>query len=172
MQTFDDICYNALKVVSNSANSTFNDVLSTDPFYDYSYGKRNNFDWTWWWTQPSLITYRIETPSYPVSNYSVTDEGTSIIEIAVSGFNEDEITVKREDLKIIIEGKKVKKDEKIKKEYVYKNIAERDFELSYVGSEKWDYNKLNVSLNNGILKIVIPLKEECKPINQTYKINK
>lgn len=180
MQVFDDICENSIsKTVSGSSyvsNGTL-DVVGNYNFSPYtadyitkpfdSFGRRW-YDFNYWWNTPT-ITYKIETPSYPVSNYSVTKEGTSIIEIAVSGFNADEITVKREDLKIIVEGKKAdsKKDDR---KYIYKNIGERDFTLEYIGSEKWDYDKLSVKLNAGILEIRIPIKEECKPVNKVYKI--
>ena len=181
MQTFDDICDNALKVVSDSVNlNSSGDLVSNSNsdvyslgYYDADYWGRqwNDYDFTWWWRQPT-ITYHIDTPSYPKSNYSITDDGTSIIEVAVSGFNEDEITVRREDLKIIVEGKKINKEEKVKKGYVYKNIAERDFDLYFQGTPKWDYDKLKVSLKNGILKIIIPIKNECKSIYKTFEINK
>ena len=92
-----------------------------------------------------------------------------MIEIAVSGFESDEITVKREDLKIIVEGKKKEKEIDDRK-YIYKHIAERDFVLEYTGSDKWDYDKLSPKISKGILSIFIPIKDDCKPVNRTYKI--
>jgi HSP20 family molecular chaperone IbpA len=168
MQCFDDICENAVKSTTEITSSLNSAVMTTGGTYFYPYSDWI-YDFNYLWTNP--ITYKIETPSYPVSNYSVTKEGTSVIEIAVSGFNADEITVKRDDLKIIVEGKKTEDEENNERKYMYKHIGERDFSLSYVGSDKWDYDKLTVKLKNGILRIDIPIKDECKPINKTYKIS-
>jgi HSP20 family molecular chaperone IbpA len=179
MNAFDDICEKALKpsivptstFLSDSTISTGNTITTGDTIYgSYQYSPSDWYDWNYWWSTPS-ITYKIETPSYPVSNYSVKKDGTSVIEIAVSGFDSEEITVKREDLKIIVIGEKKEGKGVGDRKYIYKHIGERDFELSYCGSEKWDYDKLNVKLSKGILSIEIPIKEECKPINKTYKIS-
>jgi HSP20 family molecular chaperone IbpA len=168
MQCFDDICENAVKSTTEVTGSWDSAALTTGGIHYYPYTDWV-YDFNYLWTNP--ITYKIETPSYPVSNYSVTKSGTSIVEIAVSGFNADEITVKREDLKIIVEGKKKEDEEINERKYMYKHIGERDFSLSYVGSEKWDFDNLKVSLKNGILRIDIPILEECKPVNKTYKIS-
>ena len=109
-------------------------------------------------------------PKYPVSNFSIDKDGTSTIEIACSGFDLDELEVTREDLKIIVKGKRKDKEEKEDSKYLYKNIACRDFEISYDGSERWNFDDLDISLKKGILTIKIPLLEEYKPVRQSYKI--
>jgi HSP20 family protein len=188
MQCFDDIfdtvekacssitTNNSTTIANCSISSGDNLILGSYNYYPYDTDSwrvpltRRWNDFSYIWTIPT-IKYEIETPTYPVSNYSIMKDGTSVIEIAVSGFYSDEITVKREGLKIIVEGKKVSKDE-VERKYIYKHIGERDFTLEYTGSEKWDYDKLSVKLNNGILKIEIPIKEECKPVNRVYEIGK
>ena len=109
-------------------------------------------------------------PKYPVSNYSIDKDGTSIIEVACSGFEEDEIAIEREDLKLLVKGKRKNKEVEEDKKYLYKNIACRDFEIYYDVSEKWDFSKLEAQLKNGVLTILIPIKEECKPIRQSFKL--
>jgi HSP20 family molecular chaperone IbpA len=168
-QAFDDICDKALTSYTNNSTGTSNiktyvgDVI--DIYKDWHY------DFGWIWTQPNYVfDYKIETLTYPVSNSSILDDGTSVLEIAVSGFSSDEITVKREDLKIIVEGKKQKEEETKKKKYLYKQIAERDFTMEFIGSDKWDFNNLKVLLKNGILRIEVPILESCKPVNKIYKI--
>jgi len=168
---------------SVSLSSIFNDVVDsiytiTSPsstsgtsvcdFTYYSFPKvKDNF-----WQLVEEFTYpTIYTPTYPVSNYYVDEDMNSIIEIAVSGFSEEEISVKRDDLKLIVEGKQ-NKDKECKRKYFYRNIAERDFSVSYQGSTKWDFDKLEAKISRGILSIFIPMKEECKPIKQEFKINK
>lgn len=194
MDCFDDICENAIKTVSNCVqeNSNSNNctslissnsitysgstytgedwiIPSLSNYYDYRYGRRWN-DFSYLWYPTTTITYKIDTPSYPVSNFGVTEDGTSIIEVAVSGFDKEDIIVRREDLKIIVTGKKKEEKNEQKVKYIYKKIAERDFEISFVGSEKWNFDKLTAKINNGILRIEVPIRDECKPINTTYEI--
>ena len=100
-------------------------------------------------------------PKYPVSNYSIDEKGNSIIEIAITGFSEDEISIQKIESKIIVKGKKDKIEST--KKYLYKNIACRTFELEFEGADSWDYSKIDASIDKGILTIIIPVKEECKP---------
>lgn len=165
-QAFDDICDQTLKAVSNL--TTIGDYTTTGIYYSPSYP---NWDFSWIWSTPNYsFDYSLSLPSYPVSNVGIDSEGTTIIELAVSGFDSKEIEVKREDLKIIVEGKREKKEEEKKVKYFEQHIAKRDFSVSFLGSEKWDFDNLSVSLKNGILRIEIPILESCKPINKTYKI--
>jgi HSP20 family molecular chaperone IbpA len=171
---------------SNSVNlsSLFNDVVSsiytitstkdasrTNSYgYDYVYYPlKDNF-----WSVVEEFSYPIvSTPPYPVANYSIDENLNSIISIAVTGFSDEEISIRREDLKLIVEGKKSKdKGVEDKKKYFYRNIAERDFKIEYQGSDSWDFDKLEAKMSKGILNIVIPVREDCKPIKQSYTIKK
>ena len=127
-----------------------------------------------YWRLVEEFTYPvIYTPSFPVSNYSVDENLTSIISIAVSGFSDDEISIRREDLKLVVEGKKsLQRGQEDKRKYFYRNIAERDFKLEYQGSDKWDFDKLEARMSKGILNIEIPMKDEFKPIKQSFQIKK
>lgn len=156
---------------------------------DTPYLQKQTVDWYPWVThQPKLIWIDIidkwidiidktdysdlksSVPKYPVSNFSIDKDGTSLIEIAVSGFSLDEITVERNDTKLEVKGKRKDKEDDNEKKYLYKNIACRDFELSYDVSDKWDFDKIDIVLKKGILTIKIPLLEECKPIKKAFKI--
>jgi HSP20 family protein len=174
-QAFDDIVDTASKMFDSiSVNSNNSSYVTTDGTFwigdpiDFTPYRRWN---DWIWNYPSYtFNYKINTPSYPVSNFGIDKDGNSIIEIAVSGFDKDEISVRREDLKIIVEGKKKDKKEEKDIKYVYKHIAEREFLLEFDGSSKWDYEKLDVKIKNGILKIVIPVLEQHKPSYKQYQI--
>lgn len=168
MGVFNDVIdtINTITTASTSKGS----VSSNNYGYDYIYYPlKDNF-----WRVVEEFTYApIYAPSHPVSNYAVDENLNSIISIAVTGFNDDEIFIKREDLKLIVEGKKSKDREvEDKKRYFYRNIAERDFTVSYQGSNRWDFDKLEATIENGVLDIIIPMKEECKPIKQSYSIKK
>lgn len=167
MQAFDDICEKALTFSSNDTSTGLETYIG-DVFYEPY--KNWRYDFGYIWSTPNYIfNYNIETSTYPKTNSAILEDGTSVLEIAASGFSSDEITVRREDLKIIVEGKK-EKDTKEEKKYLYKQIAERNFSVEFIGSEKWDYDKLSVNLKNGILTITIPILESCKTMNKTYKI--
>ena len=127
-----------------------------------------------YWDLIETFTYPIiPTPKYPVSNYAVDENLTSIISIAVTGFSEDEISINREDLKLVVSAKKSKeREQEDKKKYFYREIGERDFSVSYQGSNKWDFDKLEARMSKGILTVEIPVKEECKPVKQSYTIKK
>jgi HSP20 family molecular chaperone IbpA len=173
MSVFDDICDVCINNTPSSISSDCSSNYSTSTDDTLMIGKYNYYpqDFSYLWGLPYYtFDYKVDTPSYPVSNFSVLEDGTSIIEIAVSGFKSSEISVKREDLKIVVVGKKEGREKNDSRKYIYKNIGERDFTLDFQGSSKWDYDKLEATIKNGILSIHIPMKEECKPINTIYPI--
>jgi HSP20 family molecular chaperone IbpA len=114
-----------------------------------------------------------DIPSYPVSNYFITNDGDHVVEIAVSGFSKEEITVERKDLSIFVKGMREAPPEDKKEKpskYFYRNLACRDFELEFKFYESCDFDKLEVSMDKGILTIKIPLKEEFQPVRKKYEI--
>lgn len=125
------------------------------------------------WTTIQTYTFpEIETPTYPVSDFYMDEDGSAIIEIACTGFGEEEIKIQREDLTLIITAKKQKKEEEKRKKCFSKKIGQRDFTLKYQCSDKMDFDKLEAKLSKGILSIIIPLKDECKPVIQEFKLKK
>ena len=152
--------------ISTSAGTCSPYATISDPIYTIQYPK-NYF----WQVIEDFTCPAMSVPSYPVSNFSLDESGTTIVDIAVSGFSDNEITIKRDGLKLIVEGKREEK-EKEKRKYFYKNIAERNFKLEYQGSDKWDFDKLEARMKKGILTIEVPLKEEHKPIRQEFTIKK
>lgn len=126
-----------------------------------------------WKTIETYTFPEIETPTYPVSDFYMDEDGTAIIKIACTGFGEEDIKIQREDLTLIITAKKQKEDEYEKRKKCFsKKIGQRDFTLKYQCSDKMDFDKLEAKLSKGILSIYIPLKEECKPIVQEFKLKK
>jgi len=108
--------------------------------------------------------------SHPVTNFSCDKDGNVLIELATTSFEADELVVSREDLKIIVEGKRKNKETSEDRKYFYRNIAARDFRKEFTGSEKWCFDKLSVSYKDGLLSISIPLKDEFQPVRQKYEI--
>lgn len=97
--------------------------------------------------------------------------GNLVYEFELPGINRDEINVKLEDNRLTINGE-IRKDEHVKNEQYFSvgrryGKFERIFELpENVVVE--NPNKINAKLDNGILKISLPLKESLQP--QTYEI--
>ena len=54
-------------------------------------------------------------------------------------------------------------------EYIHKGIAKRSFNLGWKISPKFDLTKIKASMENGLLKIEIPVTPESKPKTITIK---
>jgi molecular chaperone IbpA len=116
----------------------------------------------------NVLDNRIEADKYPPHNLVSVSDDLSVIELAVAGFEEDEIELELDKSILTINGEKTDTDSK--KTYVYQGIAFRKFTKVFRLAE---YVKIReASLSNGILSIhlerVIPESE--KP--QKIKINK
>lgn len=169
-------------VASIFLNNVVDSVFSTMSFNSYTLNNTagdftyysDPFDYTGDYLWQTIQTYtfpEIETPTYPVSDFYMDEDGSAIIEIACTGFGEEEIKVQREDLTLIITAKKQKKEEEKRKKCFSKKIGQRDFTLKYQCSDKMDFDKLEAKLSKGILSIFIPLRGECRPIKQNFKIS-
>ena len=54
-------------------------------------------------------------------------------------------------------------------EYIHKGIAKRSFNLGWKISPKFDLTKIKASMENGLLKIELPVTPESKPKSITIK---
>ena len=54
-------------------------------------------------------------------------------------------------------------------EYIHRGIAKRSFDLGWKISPKFDLTKIKASMENGLLKIEIPVTPESKPKTITIK---
>jgi HSP20 family protein len=99
---------------------------------------------------------------FPLSNVCVNKKsGDLIIEMALAGYNPEDISINTEDSKIVVEGKAQKHDEDF--EYRLRDIKQSAFKQSIPVSTKFDLTKLDAEFKNGILKVIIPVAEERKP---------
>ena len=104
--------------------------------------------------------------SYPKYNSIKVDNETQILELALAGWNKNEIKVKLDDGVLIISGKKSDNKEP---EYIHKGIANRDFVFKKALNRYWYIQK--VSMEDGMLRIEFHLEvpEEAKP--KIFQIN-
>jgi HSP20 family molecular chaperone IbpA len=103
--------------------------------------------------------------NHPVDIYEAND-GLNI-DIACVGLTKKdiEITVEGDILKVEYNRDKSKNDET----YVHRNIAKRSFNLGWRISRRFDLNKLDAKLENGLLHLFAPLTEDNKPKTVTIK---
>jgi len=90
--------------------------------------------------------------NYPPYNVLKTDENTYEIQIAVSGFTKEEVSVEVDQDQLIIRGERKRADD-ASWEYLHRGLATRDFTRSFTLAEYMEVG--SASINNGILSIRI-----------------
>lgn len=109
--------------------------------------------------------------SYPVFNQHLTKDGATVYEIAITGFSKEDVSIKVINNELVVKTNKKENQRKdIVKTFVNK-IASRNFEFRSFLSEKMDIDKIECSVENGLLSIAIPLKDEMKPKNREIEIS-
>lgn len=99
---------------------------------------------------------------FPLSNVLVNKKsGDLVIEMALAGYNPEDISINTEDSKILVEGKAQKRDEDF--EYRLHDIKQSSFKQPIPISTKFDLSKLEAEFKNGILKVTVPVSEEKRP---------
>ncbi|MCP4650334.1 MAG: Hsp20/alpha crystallin family protein [PVC group bacterium] len=114
------------------------------------------------------ISYIPEAPKHPKTACHITDNGTVVLEIVITGFDRDDIDVKREGETIIISASRDNIECKSKE--VWNDISKKKFETSFCFNDKMDLDKINLKIENGILIIEVPMKEEHKPVVKQLEI--
>jgi molecular chaperone IbpA len=106
--------------------------------------------------------------NYPPYNVVKSGENSYEIQIAVSGFEKDEISVEVDQNQLVINGKKIREDD-TDTLYLHRGLATRDFTRSWTLAEHMEVE--NGSVKNGILTIYLTriIPESLKP--RKIKIN-
>jgi molecular chaperone IbpA len=99
--------------------------------------------------------------NYPPYNVIKHDDNHFEIEVAVAGFDKEDITVEVDQDQLIIRGKKVQAETEV--QYMHRGLAARDFERTWTLADHMQVG--DAELTNGILSVkltrVIP--EALKP---------
>ncbi len=105
--------------------------------------------------------FQHSTTNYPPYNVIKHDENSFEIEIAVAGFDREDITVEVDQNQLVIKGQRTKDDDASK--YVYRGLAARDFERSFTLAEHIIVG--DAELTNGILRVKLTreVPEALKP---------
>jgi molecular chaperone IbpA len=99
--------------------------------------------------------------TYPPHNVVKLDDTHYVIEVAVAGFNEDEIDVELKENVLTVKGEQAKKDTEI--EYLHKGISARNFVRTFPLAEHIEV--CGATVKNGILAVALEqvVPEESKP---------
>jgi molecular chaperone IbpA len=100
-------------------------------------------------------------PNYPPHNIIKYDDYNFEIEIAVAGFEREDITIEVDQDQLRVQGKKLKEEES--STYLYRGLAARDFDRSWTLADHIQVG--DAELTNGILRIKLTriVPEELKP---------
>lgn len=100
--------------------------------------------------------------SYPPYNILKHDDNTYEIEVAVTGFNPDEVTVEIDQNQLIVKGER-KEKEQDDAHYLHRSLAARDFTRTWTLAEHMEVGEGRIK--NGVLKVEIKrvIPEALKP---------
>lgn len=106
---------------------------------------------------------KIESQGYPPFNIQHVDENEYLIELAVAGFGEDDLTVEVQENILTIAGKITAKDDSASRRFLHHGIAERAFERRFHLADHVEV--ADADLLNGLLTIhlVREIPEAAKP---------
>ena len=115
-------------------------------------------------------TQQSRSTSFPPHNIIKVDDNRYVVEMAVAGFSQDEVTVEIEDGTLIVKGEKTDKSEV---NYVYRGIGTRSFTKSIRLNDTIEVR--GAQFKDGILKIglenVVPDHKKPRRIEFTKEIN-
>jgi molecular chaperone IbpA len=105
--------------------------------------------------------------NYPPYNIIKYDTDSYEIQLAVSGFDQDEITVEIDQNQLVIRGQKKSDDTEV--QYLYKGLAARDFTRIFALAEHMEVG--DGTIKNGVLKIELKriIPDALKPRVLTLK---
>ncbi len=95
-------------------------------------------------------------------NYTLTTE--------VPGMNEKDINLEIKDGRMTLKGHVEESQEKEQDHYRMREFSRRSFERSFTIGEGIDQDNISAKLDSGVLRVVLPKKEEAKPKTVTVEI--
>ena len=106
---------------------------------------------------------KIESQGYPPYNIQHVDEDEYLIELAVAGFGEEDLTVEVQENVLTVSGRIGEKDGQDDRRFVHRGIAERAFERRFHLADHVEVTE--AGLKNGLLaiRLVREIPEAAKP---------
>lgn len=130
---------------------------------------------------PSKISSTLISNQYPPVNYGVDNEGSLIINVALAGKKKEDIDVSFEDNYLTIEVGKLPQEETEDKKaedtpvyeigWIQRGFREYDYakQSIFIDTTKFDIEKLEMKMEDGMLDIAIPKLECLKPRKIQFK---
>jgi len=98
----------------------------------------------------------------------VENEDNYTLTAKVPGMREKDIDLEIKDGRMTLKGQVEESQEKEEKQYRMREFSHRSFERSFTIGEGIDQDNISAKLENGVLTVVLPRKEEAKP--KTVKV--
>lgn len=109
-----------------------------------------------------------KSDNYPPYNIAKLDENHFVVEVAVAGFDENELDIELKDGVLLVKGEKEKKETEV--EYQHKGISTRNFTRSFTLGENVEVR--GATVKNGILavalELIVPDEKKPKKIEITF----
>jgi HSP20 family protein len=99
--------------------------------------------------------------SAPRANVSELED-SYILEVAVPGYQKDDISISIEDNQLVVSAKVELKEENLESNFRRKEFEVSSFSRSFNLNEDLNQDSITAKFENGILKIYLPKKEEAK----------
>jgi HSP20 family protein len=107
--------------------------------------------------------YSETNTTLPSVNISEGEDGFEV-EMAAPGFEKNDFKIElNHDLLTITSEKKVDKENKEGQHFTRREFSYQSFSRSFTLPDSANGDKINATYENGILKVMIPKKEEAKP---------
>ena len=113
----------------------------------------------------SALTSRT-TKGYPVADLYQNDTGDTVMEFALAGVSKEDLSIeiKPEKNTITVSASRASENDDARR------IARRSFTKTYVNYDNnLNLNNTTAEFNNGLLTLVLPRKEEVRPLNIEIK---
>lgn len=98
------------------------------------------------------------TSNYPPTNIYKDENENYVLEMAVSGFSKNDITVEETDSAVLITGERKDAESDAGKSYAHRGLAFRKFKREYAKHPDMDVD--SCELKDGLLTITFTLKPE------------
>jgi HSP20 family protein len=89
------------------------------------------------------------------------EDGKVILRLEMPGVDKDNLDIKIDNDQLFIEGKLAK--EEVSGEYILRERRETDYFQKFTLDQTVDRNKIDASMEKGILSVTLHLKDEVKP---------
>jgi HSP20 family protein len=122
-----------------------------DPYFDNEW---NDADWT----ERELATNLTTLPAVNIKQSGEAFE----IDVAAPGYAKSDIKIEINDDVLTVSSNKKLDEEKTEGEYTKREFSYQSFSRSFILPETADAEKISAFYESGILRIIIPKKEEAK----------